>query len=426
MVLAIKSFVNKLRNDSRVKRILFLLVILFFFLYVFSIPSFSGRAKWNIISYILMALLFLFTVIYSILYTKFSFNRRLLIPASFVLIAFIGTLINSHSFVGKNGAIGWVSLVLMFITFVVFYYSFLSIDRPKLIIKLVVGAFLAFAVYFAFIYRDDIIHFRFNSSRLGGYFDGINVIGFYFSLAFIFSLYLVVFFKKKRDFFYLVAAMFFAFLGLFTGSRAFLICSFIGVLIVLILKLRHRLFLLIAIIATLVALIVILINIPQLAYLKEQLDRALFTLFGVGGSKVDTSTIQRVLWPKYAFYLAGKNMIFGLGVGGFGEFSGIGTYAHNNFAEVMCNFGLTGFVLYYFSFAYPVLLSFVGAKDKRIVIIIFVLYIARSLFGVTYYSKESYLFLALCFYLVKDSSLKNLSLRKRNKNILKEYYETAI
>ena len=426
MIKTINSLIDFLKTKTMLRQVSYWAIIILFALYVFSIPSFSGRAKWNLISYALMGLFLALVIFYTTVYSKWSFNKKLLIPSLFVGVAFLGTTFYSHSFIGTSGKIGWTSLVLMLLTLFSFYYAFVIINNPTLILKIIVLAFFAFAIYFTIIYRSSIIRFQINSSRLGGYFDGINAIGFYFSLNFVFSLYLGLFFKKKRELLYLATAIVFLFLGLFTGSRAFLVCSLIGTIVVTFVRLRKRLLLFFIILGVLVALILILVNIPQLAYLKDQLDRALYTLFGIGNSKLDTSTIQRVLWPRYAFYLASKNLIFGLGVEGFGEFSGIGTYAHNNFAEVICDFGIIGFVLYYLAFLYPLILSVNKGGEKRIIQIIVFLYIIRSFFGIIYYSKESYLALAFCFYLTKDYSIKDIVIINKRKEQSEVYYELAI
>ena len=417
---------NRIKNNERIRKLSYFTILSSLFLYIFSIPSFSGRAKWNLLSYFFMAALLFSVIFYTTFYKKWVFDRKLIIPSAFVLSALIGTTFYSHAFFGVSGKIGWSSLVLMLLTFFTFYFSFLAIENPRLILKMLVVAFFLFAIYFAFHYRDKIIHLKLNSSRLGGYFDGINSIGFYFSVGFTIALYLALLRRRKFELVYLIPAFTFLFLGLFTGSRAFIVCTIIGGLVTVFVRLRKHLLLFIIILITVVALIFILIKIPQLSYLKDQIDRAMYTLFGVGQSKVDTSTIQRVLWPKYAFYLAGKNMIFGYGVGGFGDFSGIGTYAHNNFAEVICNFGIIGFILYYLSFAYPFLLSINKGKGKSVVTILFFIYIIRSFFGVTYYSKESYLVLALCFYLVKEYSINDLFFMRNNQSAKYNYCEVSI
>ena len=176
-----------------------------------------------------------------------------------------------------------------------------------------------------------------------------------------------------------------------------------------------------------IGLFFVMINIPQLSFLKDQFDRALYTIFGIGNSKIETSTVQRFVWPKYAFYLSGKNMLFGYGVNGFAIYSGVGTYAHNNFAEVMCNFGIIGFILYYASFFVPFVLSFKPKEEEVYLVPIFVVvYFFRSFFGVTYYAKESYLIIALCLFLTKDCKLPIFKFGSKKEGNHENCYEVSI
>lgn len=401
-----RKFIFKLRQNLVLKKIFYWGIASFLFLYTFSIPSFSGRTGWSIISYFLMAALAGCTVVYTFLYTHFKINKWLLIPAAFALFAFLGTAFYSHSFVGTSGKIGWTTLLLMFLTLVIFYYAFVAIENKKIILIALISAFLIFAFYFAFIYRNIIIHLQLSSDRISIYFDNQNTIGFYFAIAYALSLYSGLFFKRKIELLFLAPALIFLFLGFFTGSRAFLISIVMGSVAITFFKLRNHKIIFVIVLGCLVGLFFILINIPQLAFLKDQFDRTLYTIFGIGNSKVDTSTVQRAVWPGYAFYLGGRNLITGYGVNGFSIYSGVGTYAHNNFAEVLCDFGLIGFVLFNACFLMPFILSLKSNdKDLSLVPILFFIYFARSIFGVVYYSKETYLVLALIFFYTKDRKL---------------------
>lgn len=396
-----KDFIVKLQNNLLFKKICYLGLIGFLFLYTFSIPAFSARPTWNIVSYFMMAALGGFTVIYTFLYTKYKFNKWLLIPCFFALFAFVGTAIYSHEFRA------WFTLILMLITLFVFYYAFVAIENKRLIFKTISLAFFAFAVYFAYVYRDSIIHFSLTNSRLGGYFDNVNAIGFYFAVAFTISLYISLFFKRKLELLFLIPAIIFFAFGFLTGSRAFLLAAAAGALLVIYYKLRKHKIIYFLSLVSLIAVFFVLINIPTFAFLKDQFERTLYTLFGIGNSKVDTSTVQRFLWPQYGFYLGGRNLLFGYGANGFAIYSGVGTYAHNNYAEVICNFGIIGFILYHLCLITPIILSIKMNREEELflVVILVAIYLVRNLFGVTYYSKEAYIIMSLCFFLTKDCKL---------------------
>ena len=420
-----KELLNKTKNNFLIKKILYIGIVFFLFAYSFSIPSFSGRPVFYIISYFLMAALSVCTILYTFLYTSFSFNKWLILPISFVGFALIGTIFYSHSFIGITGRIGWTSLVLMLITLAVFYYSFVAINNKRFIALIFVSSFIAFAFYFLVIYRHKIFHFDLSQARLGGYFDNVNTVGFYFAIGSVLSLFLALFYKKKIELLYLLPAILFIVLGLFTGSRSFVVSILTG--FVLFLRFRKHKFIFLVLLGIFIGLFFVMINIPQLSFLKDQFDRALYTIFGIGNSKIETSTVQRFVWPKYAFYLSGKNMLFGYGVNGFAIYAGVGTYAHNNFAEVMCNFGIIGFILYYASFFVPFVLSFKPKEEEVYLVPIFVVvYFFRSFFGVTYYAKESYLIIALCLFLTKDCKLPIFKFGSKKEGNHENCYEVSI
>lgn len=398
-------FIDKIANNLKIKQLSIWTIIAFLFLYVFSIPAFSGRPVWYLISYALMAGLGAITIFYTLIYTKVRINKWFILPLLFILFAGIGTIIYSHNLRM------WLTLFLMFLTMIIFYYAFIAIADKRIIFKILVLAFLLFAFYFSFVYRYPILHLQLTSARLGTYFDNVNTIGFYFAIGFSLSLYIGVFFEKKYELLYILASLFFFALGLFTGSRSFLVAVAFVLVFVLFFKLRNHLLIFVVALACMVALYFILLKIPKLAFLKEQFDRMVYTLFGIGNSKVDGSTIQRMMWPRYAFYLGAKNMLTGYGCGGFSIYSGVGTYAHNNFAEIMCNFGIIGFILFNLCYFVPVLLCKGKRRDLIMVVLLFVVYFSRSLFGVIYYTKEAYLLFAILFFVSKDYTL---SLFKRN------------
>ena len=403
-----KTLITKLKRNEILKTICYWGIVVFLFLYAFSIPSFSGRRPWFILSYVFMAGFVGFTIAYTFLYGDFRFNKMLLIPASFVAFAFVGTAFFSHAFKGENAHTGWLTLFLMLLTLLFFYYGFNAINKKQIILKTLIFAFLLFGFYFAYVYRAQVLHLKFSNARLGGYFDNVNAVGFYFAIGYTLSLFTGLFFNRKIELLYVLPAMMFFVLGIFTGSRAFLVAVAAATLFIMYYKLRkHKLIFAIAL-GCLVGLYFVLLNIPQLAFLKDQFNRTIYTLFGLGNSKVDTSTIQRAVWPGYAFYLGARNLIIGYGVNGFSVYSGVGTYAHNNFAEVMCNFGIIGFLLFNSCFLLPLVFSFKNKeKEMFLVPILVAVYFFRSFFGVTYYTKEAYLIIAILFFFTKDCKLPN-------------------
>ena len=87
------QFLTKIRSNDRFKKLLYVSICVFLGLYVFSLPSFSGRAKFNLVSYGLMAILAASVVVYICLYKKLVIDRKIIIPFVFALDALICTII---------------------------------------------------------------------------------------------------------------------------------------------------------------------------------------------------------------------------------------------------------------------------------------------------------------------------------------------
>lgn len=420
----LNRLITSLRNNDRAHKIINITLIACLALYIFSIPAFSARAKWNYVSYFLMALCAMMTLLEYIIYEKFFFDRRLLIFVAFVLEALIGTVIFSHDF--RH----WLTIILVVLSLVIFYYAFSAIKDKRLIYQVIAFAFLAFGAYFAIVYYKRVLTFRISGESLGTYFDNVNAVGTYFSIGSVLFLYLALFNKKKLEYLYIIPALAMLYLGIFTGSRHFLITTFVAAFVAIFLSIKKRKWIALIVLGAAIGLFFIIIQIPALADFRERINRAITTLFGIGNAKIDPSVVQRTLWPRYGFNLGSKELLFGYGVEGFSIYSGIGTYAHNNYAEVLCDFGILGLVIFYSAVLYPFFLA-IRSKDKTkyIVIIIITFYLVKGFFGVYYSSKDAYMMLALCFCLVKDIRLgdfKEFNFKIKRDDVTNSYFEVSI
>ena len=343
-----------------------------------------------------MALLALSTFLYLYLYSNFKIPRLSLFIPLFVLIALVGTLIYTKHYRG------WLSLVLLCMSFYIFFYSFKIIRRKEIVINITVISFFLFSIYYICVYRDYFLHPKtlFSSStRLGSYFDNPNGVSAYSVIGFSFSIYGLLFFKSKWRAFFLIPAISMFLVGLSTGSRTFLIAIVIIFIFDLYFLFQKRKLLYLISILLFIGLFIGLINLPVLSGLKLRLINSIETILGKS-DKPDTSTLSRVIWIDYGFWLGGKSLFFGYGAGGFSEVSLLGTYAHSNFAEVICDFGIFGFIVFYFPLLYILIYSFVHRKeDIKLIIPIALYYFLVGFTNVIYYKKIYYFILALLLYI---------------------------
>lgn len=415
------SFILKIKSNKYIKRILDILLTVFLSLYIFSLPSFSSRSKYNLISYGLVFVLILLVALEYVFFVRFVFNKRLLILAFFAVESLVGTILYSHEF--RH----WLTIVLLFVTHFLLYYAFLAINKKRLIIILIACSIILFGVYFAFHYRGRIIKLSLGSP-LGGFFDNVNAISTYFSIGSALCFYLVLTYKKRIDWLFIIPCVFLLFLGLFTGSRQYIITTGFTFVVVVFVCFRKKKWVAFLVVVVFAILFLLLLQLPFLSSLKERIVRGISTLFGIGNAKYDPSAVQRTVWPQYGFSLGSRVMLFGYGAEGFSIYSGIGTYSHNTYSEIFCNFGILGALIFFFSFLLPFVLTIKNEdKSVRLVFVIVAFYFVKGFFGVYFASKDAYLMIAFLLYLTKDIHFgEYLGIRKRGKFTPSFYREVSI
>lgn len=380
-----------------VRKFLYFFVLFFTFVYVFSIPSFGEKNGWQRYAiYISMILLTVSVTLYLFLYDRFVIPKYSIFIPLFALFGFIGTALYSKEYRS------WLSLILLAISFYSFLLAFKIVKNKYVVISIISIAFFIFCLYYIFIYRNefkDISSLISGKTRLGDYFDNPNGVSAYAVVSFATALYMTFFLKRKIRFAFILPVLVSCIVGISTGSRSFyLMIVIMSAIFLYFLFKKHKWIYLIAL-GSLITISVVILSMPFMQTMRDRLLVAIQTLLGIA-SKADTSTIQRANYIEYGFYLGTKNLLFGYGRDGFGYISGVNTYSHCNYSEVICNFGIIGFVLFYT----PLIILFIKAIfDKKIdkgFIITFVLYyLIVSFSNVLYYKKIYYLVLAFMFYL---------------------------
>ena len=331
------KLMSSLRSNQILKKVLYWSAIVLTGFYIFCVPSFGESTSFTrYLIYFSMIALGVVSVTYCFLYSDLKLNKICILIPLFAIFAFIGTLLYSHQYRA------WLSLVLLAGSFFVFVYAFKTIKDKNIIAATISAAFFLFSLYFIVYYRNEILNFKsFDSEsfRLGTYFDNQNGVAAYAIVGVAAPLYLVLFYKKKIRFAFILPALTSLLVGITTGSRTFIFALIIVLLVFLYFKFQKHKFIYLLVVLGIFTLFIVLINLPFMSTLRERLLRAFGTIFGTG-NKVDTSAIERTLWMDYGFSLGFRRMLFGYGVEGFSIVSGVGTYSHSNFAEVICNFGL--------------------------------------------------------------------------------------
>lgn len=392
------KFISSLKESKYFKKVLYYLVLGFSFLYIFCVPSFgeSSFVLRLITIYGSMFCLGVFSIFYCFLYDDLKLNKIVFLIPSFAVFAFIGTAIYSKDFAS------WFSLFLLSASCFVFIYSFKTIKNKYVILSIIASAFFAFSLYFIIYFRNEILSFssfESESFRLGPPFDNQNGVAAYAIIGVATSLYLVLFLNEKIRYVFIIPVLTSLLVGISTGSRTFILALVVFIVVFLYFKFKKHKFIYLIVLAASIGLGVILLNLPFMETMKDRIIRGLGTIFGFG-TRVDTSTVERAIWIDYGFTLGSKNAIVGFGVNGFSIVSGVDTYAHSNYAEVFCDFGIIGFLLFYAPLVIFFIKSFIDKKiDKSLIIPFFAYYVIVSISNVIYYKKVYYLILAFLFFL---------------------------
>ena len=301
------------------------------------------------------------------------------------------------------------------------------VDNDRLICWCITLAFFAFGIYYLIHYRNDILNYntyQYDEFRLGWDFENPNAIGSFMTLSLSLTVYILLFEKEKIKFLMIIPLFAFLVIGLTTGSRTFLISIFIIMICFILFKFKKHIFLALLGVILLVLVSVILINtVPFLATIKYRLDDTskIFTEGVAAGS-----TLERILWQRYGFYLASRRILFGFGESGFAYASGVMTYTHGNFTEMLCDFGLVGFTIFYcFNLCPAVCSLFTKKANKEYIVTIILVMFVNGFLSVYYYDKCTYIIMALCYYFL-DNAVPSFKLNRGIASSETDNYEVSI
>ncbi len=242
-------------------------------------------------------------------------------------------------------------------------------------------------------------------SRVAGLFGNANDVAVFLSLA----AFVIYFLSSKRT--WLTKIMTFGllmFVFIFTGSRQGLfLVVFIMTSIFLDFSgnlrgsLRHFRW------PILVVVFIMLIGVFQVAmtYSDDIIVLKRLELFLEGNEKGSAKT--RSFMIEKGIQLWQDSPLWGWGAGGFRSNAFFGAYSHNTFVEILVNYGLIGFSLFYGFFAiifYEGLKSPNKSKASLGMQMVFMLFVL-GMWAVLFRSKSGWLFLGIAAYCV---SIRNL------------------
>lgn len=298
----------------------------------------------------------------------------------------------------------WQIFVLFILVYNLFYENE---ERGEYLIKSLYVAGIALCIYSIHTYGISEI---FNSMlggklRLGKEISQENVFGMNHAMTVICGFYYLFYRKKHKIFHTLIVSSAFI-LAMSSGSRKALLLAVCGVLYIVFLKYGIRKFYKTIIVGVaLILTFIIVIQLPMFVTIRERMEGGVLALRGEGGG--DASAMARISHIKRAWNLFKESPFVGYGADNYRVVSGSGTYSHNNFVEILVDFGLVGFFVYYLMFI-------VGAKNlkrdtKESSVFLFIVLISRLVLDfakVSYFDKLMWIYFS--FFLIPTANNKFL------------------
>ena len=229
----------------------------------------------------------------------------------------------------------------------------------------------------------------------------------------IFCLYTLLVFEKKR---FNILALFLnlTLILLFGFQIAFLTGSRKGILVFCLLLLLAYLYVIrrqtrVLKLISLLGCALISVGLWQAVIISPHFRRVEAALHFASGTGVgDNSIYTRVAMANDAFVLWTKKPLLGWGVDQFRNVSEFGTYSHNNYLELLANFGIVGFSIFYSIYIYVFIYGFKFFKSSKTnkknlgfwILTIGISFLIMDVAAVSYYSKLHWIVLSTVFGLI--------------------------
>ncbi len=235
--------------------------------------------------------------------------------------------------------------------------------------------------------------------RIGREINQENTFGMYNATTVIVAFYYLFYRKRYKLFHISMIAISFLF-AMSSGSRKALLMMCIGGLFLIYKRYGlKKLYKVVIITAILVLVFMMIIRLPMFDLINHRLESAAEMLSGEGTG--DSSARTRFKMIVDGWQIFKERLLIGYGANNYGYVTGYWTYAHNNFIEILVDFGLIGFVLYYLAYAFAMNNLLSSKQDAgKALSAIFIVRLLMEVALVTYYSKQHWILLA--FFLIND------------------------
>lgn len=295
----------------------------------------------------------------------------------------------------------WINIKTMWMIFIMFFIVYNLFcereDAHEFFLKSLYIAGIALIGYSLYTYDlSEVIDMMSHGSnvRIGRDIIQTNVFGIQHATTAIVAFYYFLYKKKHKIFHIIVLAMTFIF-AMSSGSRTALLMTCLGILYLIYKKYGIRqVYKIVFVVLIAVLVFMIVIQLPMFATIRTRMKGATDAFSGTGG---DDSTVVRMKMITDGWSFFKERVLTGYGATNYTALSRYRTYAHNNFIEVLVDFGIIGFILYYLIYwnAFKNLMK-EKADGAKALFAIFCVRFMMEIATITYYEKLNWIILAFC------------------------------
>ncbi len=384
MFLNIKTIVTDIR----------LLLILVLYI-VCNIMGYSSTSRYIIVSLVLLIGIFELPIMIQKKF-KWHYSMSLLLLFSFWgLLSYLWAYDN-HLVVSRFFSLLVIDVFYIF-AWNIFYEKENSFD---LITTIIILSGFILSLYVVFYYGvSNYYYMLLKGYRVGMEITNVNYIGLNCIMSLICCFYRFI---KENKLYYFVFMLVPLIVSLGTGSRKVIIAFVISVFALVLFKKSEtfgsflgKIFKIII----MAMLVFSLLKLPAFSNINNRFS-SFMNLFNAN-AEVDESTLIRKNLINQGLDLWRDHFIVGIGLNGtLSNTTGLGTYSHNNYVELLATVGLIGFVLFYLMYIIAAIKSFLNHNysiDKVLVLLLICINLLLEFACVSYYSFQNYVFFLLMY-----------------------------
>lgn len=272
----------------------------------------------------------------------------------------------------------------MLVLFVVFCVSRSYMSDENKVQNVLIACFMAFLIDAVYILctvdMDAIGEVQIGNALISGW-NG-NTIGMMAANGGVIGIWLM---GRGKNYFYkllyLIGTIVLLYTVVYTGSRGSLIFVVLSVIVYTIVSNPKKIILTLGISVILLFVVYqVCMNVESVYDILGVRLEGLFS-FVTGEGEVDASTLRRELYIENGIKWIKESPFIGYGVNSYRVMNegatGIYTYSHNNFIEIMINWGIMGFAIYYFAYMYIIVKLIKFSKNNKLCSIVFAMMVAE-------------------------------------------------